>query len=123
MDKYIIEQIYSDGYERYAQIKNGNETSSKKKIGDAITGVLSISLITNSSICNSLFEYKQNIRNSSYIQAVADITEIGDEYTVYALTNITNTPILIEFENKIPYKVHDRIYIEGSLELTLTNAV
>ena len=134
MDKYTINTIVCDGHERFANVtdENGidlnvhfleyseyvdNGVSQIKKKGDRIEGILSVDLVTKSKICNDDIMFKQDIESSSHIEAVVDIAEIIDEYSAYAMTAVTDKPIPIEFESKISYKVNDRIYIEGSLEI------
>ena len=38
--------------------------------------------------CDADIMYRQNIPNSPHIEAVAEVVEIKDEYTVYAKTDI-----------------------------------
>ena len=137
MDKYVISSVSCDGYERYANIKNSNginltvhffeydeyinndKISVKKKKGDSIAGVLSIEMVSVSEVCGSPKMFKQDIFNSSHIKAIVEVISIKDDYSLFALTAITNSPVLVEFESKVSYKVHEQIYIEGSLEIEI----
>ena len=137
MDKYVISSISCDGYERYANIKSSNgmnltvhffeydeyidnnKISVKKKKGDSIAGMLSIDMVSISEVCSRPKMFKQDIFNSSHIKAIVEVISIKDPYSIFALTTITNSPILVEFEGKVAYKVHELIYIEGSLEIDI----
>lgn len=47
------------------------------------------------------------------------MTQIIDEYSIiYALSTISDSDILVEFENAVSYKVGDRVFVIGSLELS-----
>ena len=136
MNKYIIKTIHSDGYERFAVVKElehdvnlvvhfweydeyleTGEESKKKKIGDLLEGNLSIGLVTNSQKVDEELFYYQEIQNSSHIEAIVEVIQIVDEYAVYALSSILDKKILIEFESAVDYKVGDKISIIGSLEM------
>lgn len=134
--KYIMKEIYTDGYERIAVLKgmeigekiivhfleydeyleNGVKTE-KKKAGDVIEGELSIDLVTVNKKTNKEVMHKQIIKKSSHIEAIVEVFHIVDNFSLYAFSTIANDEILIEFESAIDYKVGDRIFIEGSLEM------
>ena len=84
-----------------------------------IKGTLCIELVCNSKKCDNHEElmYNQTINNSSHINAIVDVKQVLDEYTILASSNIVNYDIVVAFEDKIAYNIGDRIYIEGSLEL------
>lgn len=136
MKKYIINEIYTDGYERFAIIQGGgenielnvhfleydeflenNEKSNKKKKGDMLEGDLSIELVSSSQKVKEELSHYQNIQKSSHIEAVVEVTRVIDEYSLYALSSIVEDNILIEFENEVDYKVGERVLIIGSLEI------
>ena len=54
---------------------------------------------------------------SPSINAVIEITQIIDAYSIYAVSSILDNNIRIEFESAINYKVGERILVVGSLEL------
>ena len=137
MKKYIINEILSDGYERFAVIKeieknakinvhfleydeyleNGEESRKKKK-GDILEGDISIELVTFSRKTDDKLSHHQDKQGSPYIKAIIEITQIIDEYSIYAVSSLLDNNILIEFESAINYKVGERILVIGSLELS-----
>lgn len=136
MQKYVIKEIYSDGYERFALIEGieqdvklnvhfleydeyleHGEESRKKKKGDMLEGDISIELVTvNYKVEKDLFHH-QEIQKSSHIEAIVEVTQIIDEYSLYAMSSIINDNVLIEYESVVDYKVGDRVFIIGSLKL------
>ena len=142
MGNYVINKIYSDGYERFAIIEDvgkyikinvhfleydeyleSSENSQKRTNGDILDGDLSIQLITFSrkvDVKETLIHF-QKIQNSPHIEAVIEATQIIDEYSMYALSTVSDSNILVEFENTVSYKVGDRVLVIGSLELNETS--
>jgi len=137
MKKYVIDAIYSDGYERVAIIEEieraiklnihffeydeyleNGEKSRKKKKGDILEGDISIDLVTVSKKVNKELIYCQKIQKSSHIEAIVEVVQIIDEYSLYAVSSILDDSVLIEFESGVNYKVGDRILIIGSLEMS-----
>ena len=137
MCNYFIKKISADGYERIAEIEtpngvkltghflehteylNKDEMSKIRKQGDVLKCSLSIGLITKSSKCDADIMYRQNIPDSPHIEAVVKVTEVKDEYTVYAKSNIDGMILPIEFETKQGYKVDDILYVRGELEFII----
>jgi len=134
--KYMIKRIHSDGYERVAMVKGAigstnlsvhfleydeylesDGESKKKKVGDWLEGELFIGLVTNTKKVDKELVYYQEIQNSPHIEAIVEVSEVIDEYSVYALSTILDMKILIEFEVVTNYKVGDRIFVVGSLEM------
>ncbi len=142
MGNYVINEIYSDGYERFAIIEDigkhikinvhfleydeyleSSENSQKRTNGDILDGDLSIQLITFSrkvDVKETLIHF-QKIQNSPHIEAVIEAIQIIDEYSMYALSTVSDSNILVEFENTVSYKVGDRVLVIGSLELNETS--
>lgn len=142
MGNYVINEIYSDGYERFAIIEDigkhikinvhflaydeyweSSENSQKRTNGDILDGDLSIQLITFSrkvDVKETLIHF-QKIQNSPHIEAVIEATQIIDEYSMYALSTVSDSNILVDFENAVSYKVGDRVLVIGSLELNETS--
>ncbi len=136
MKKCVINKIHSDGYERFAMIEavgqdvkmnvhflecdeyleNGEESGKKKK-GDIVEGDISIELVTFSRKTADKLSHHQDIQESPYIEAIIEVTQIIDEYSVYAFSSILGDNILIEFESAVNYKVGERVLVIGSLEL------
>lgn len=136
MKKYVINEIYSDGYERFAIIEEigrdvkinvhfleydeyleNSEESQKKKKGDILEGDISIELVTFSQKVDEDLSYHQEIQKSPHIEAIIEVVQIIDEYSIYALSAILDENVLVEFENAVSYKVGERILVSGSLEL------
>jgi len=134
--EYKIKEIYADGYERIAKLEkmnsdenfivhfleydeyleNGQE-SRKKRIGDIIKGYISIDLVTVNRKIDMGVMHKQVIKNSSHIEAVVEVSRIVDKYSVYVFSSVITAEVLVEFECEVDYKVGDRVFIEGSLEI------
>ena len=140
MNKYIINEIYADGYERFAIIegiehdvklnvhfleydeylKNGEESRKKKK-GDILEGDISIELVTVFKKVDKELFHRQEILKSPHIEAIVKVVQIINEYSIYAHSSILNDNVLIEFERAVDYKVGDRVFIIGSLEMNETD--
>lgn len=137
MKKYIINEIYTDGYERVAIIEEigkdekinvhfleydeylaNNEKSQKREKGDILEGDISIDLITFSQKTNGSLSHRQEIQQSPHIEAIIEVVQIVDKYSIYALSSISDDNVLIEFENAVNYKVGERVFVIGSLELS-----
>lgn len=140
MGSYVISEIYSDGYERFAMIEDveknikvnvhfleydeyleSGEKSQKKKKGDTLDGDISIQLVTFSRKADKALIHRQKIQKSPHIEAIIEVEQIIDEYSIYALSTISDRDILIEFENAVSYKVGERVLVIGSLELSETS--
>ena len=139
MQEYVIKEIYTDGYERFATIEgiehdvklnvnfyqydeyleNGEE-SRKKKRDDILRGYLSIDLVTICQKVNKELFHRQEIKKSPHIEAIVEVAQIIDEYSLYAISSIINDTVLIEFESVVDYKVGDRVFVIGSLKLNET---
>ena len=135
--KMIIQNIIADGYERFAVVNtignknlivhyieyseflNDNEKTELRNIGDVLVSEIRIDLVSSSHITNNELNFIQEIENSSNIKANIEVKEIVDDYTIYAKTSICDEPILVEFENKVMYQQHDRVYVEGTLEIEM----
>lgn len=140
MKKYNINEIYSNGYERFAMIEEvgkdvkmnvhfleydeyleNSQESQKKKKGDILEGDIAIELVTFSPKVDEELTHHQAIQKSPHIEAIIEVTQIIDEYSVYALSSILDDKVLIEFENAVSYKVGERVLVVGSLELRETS--
>ena len=137
MGNYVIIEIDSDGYERFAMIEDvgknikvnvhfleydeyleSGEKSQKKKKGDTLDGNISIQLVTFSRKVDEALFHRQKIQKSPHIEAIIEVAQIMDEYSMSARSTISDHDILIEFENAVSYKVGDRVLVIGSLELS-----
>lgn len=136
MKSYVINKIYSDGYERFAVIREigkdrkinvhflqydeyleSCEKSEKKKIGDTLKGNISIQLVNINYKTDEILSHNQEIAGSPHIKAVIEVSKIIDEYSIYAHSSISDEDILIEFEKTIDHKVGDKVLVIGSLEI------
>lgn len=86
-------------------------------------GDISIQLITFSRKVdvNETLIYFQKIQKSPHIEAVVEVTQIIDKYSIYALSTVSDNNILVEFENAVSYKAGDRVLVIGSLEMNETS--
>lgn len=132
--RYIIDEIRTEGYERFATIReleqgvklnvnfleyeeyleNGEESGIKKR-GDILEGNISIELVTFSTKADEKLSHHQKIQESPHIEAVVEVAQMTDEYSIYALSSILDDTILIEFESAVEYRVGERILVIGSL--------
>lgn len=139
MDKFVVNEIYADGYERFAVVQpceqernicvhfleydeflESNKETSKRNIGDLLEGELSISLVCASKKVYKEIDYCQKIPKSSHIEAVVEVVKVVDEDLLKVRSSILPGNIMIEFERTVDYKVGDRIWVSGSLELNIT---
>ncbi len=71
-------------------------------------GDISIALVTFSRKTDGRLSHHQGIQESSSIKAIIEVTQIIDEYSIYAVSSILENNILIEFESAINYEVGER---------------
>ena len=139
MEKFIIQKIKADFYERWLRVKKKiddgkefgiyfmefsedvfmmNNISMKRKVGDRIEGNLFISWITEFEKTDEELTYVQKNEYDG-IDAVVEITEVINEFTYYAKNSIVDRDIILDMEKDMDLKKGDRIYIEGSLQIEL----
>lgn len=137
----MISEIYADGYERTAIVNEINYDaryivhfleydeylekdgkSLKRKTGDILEGTISINLVSISKRVDKALMHRQVMKKSSHIEAIVEVSQVIDDYSVYAFSSVSNDKILIEFEDTVDYMEGDRIFIEGSLEINGTFA-
>ena len=139
MKSYEIEEIYGDGYERWAKIKIDNyieevcvhfieydeyientNVSLKRKKGDTINGILKICLVTEFKVIDEDKEgFNQYINNSSNITAIATVKEIEDSDIIVCTIKNLDDDIVVEFEDDVEIEVNTLIEVKGSLELEI----
>jgi hypothetical protein len=139
MKSYTIEEIYGDGYERWARIKleSSNErvyvhfieydeylenTSIpvKRKKDDILNGNIKIDLVTEFRVVNDgRAGFSQSINNSSDITAIGKVKEIEDSNIIICSITGLGDEIIVEFENEIVTEVNTTIEVNGSLELEI----
>lgn len=139
-ENFVLTGIYVvDGYERFAGIKRmdayseqfiahfleydeyleGSTVSRKRREGDVLEGKLFIDLVTGERKTEEELMHRQPIQLSSHIEAVVQVCQVVDNYSVLAMSTVAEDQILVEFEHAVDYKSGDRIYLEGSLELEI----
>lgn len=137
---FSILNIWADGYERIAHIRTVNSTkeffvsfiehdeyiemgkSTKRMIGDKIAGSLKIELVMDFRDSNKELSYYQNISNSPHIEAVVDVANVLDDFSINAYLKDYDTPIIIEFERQIPKQLNGKIELSGELKIDIVNS-
>lgn len=139
MKSYEIEEIYGDGYERWAKIKMDSSLEGvyahfieydeylentnipiKRKKGDTINGILKIGLVTEFKVIDEDRKgYNQSINNSSNITAIATVKEIEDSDIVVCRIEELGDDIVVEFEDDVEIEIDTTIEVNGSLELEI----
>lgn len=137
---FSILNIGADGYERIAHIRTVNSTkeffvsfiehdeyiemgkSTKRMIGDKIAGSLKIELVMDFRDSNKELSYDQNISNSPHIEAVVDVANVLDDFSISAYLKDYDTPIIIEFERQIPKQLNGKIELSGELKIDIVNS-
>jgi len=101
----------------YDEYLKNNQVTRKRKNGDYITGNVCIDLISYSQIANKELIHMQNIPCSSHIEAIIEVSNIIDKYTLLAYSSVFSELIMLKFEDAVNYKVGDKVLVSGSLEL------
>ncbi|MCB5883177.1 hypothetical protein LIR45_12485 [Lachnospiraceae bacterium EP-SM-12S-S03] len=137
MRSYVIEEIYGDGYERWAKIKMDNSLGGvyvhfieydeylentnipiKRKKGDIINGILKIDLVTEFKIVDEDRKgYNQSINKSSNITAIATVKKVDDSDIIVCRIEELGDDIIVKFEEDVEIEVNSTIEVNGSLEL------
>lgn len=138
MEKYVINEIYADGYERIAIIASLDCNKNyivhflecdeyiesitelqKRKAGDFLEGEMSVELVSVDEKVDNEIKHKQTIPKSSHIEAVVQVCQVIDEYSIYVNSSISAGRILVDFEHAVDYQEGDIIFIKGSLEMNV----
>lgn len=140
-ENFVLTGIYKvDGYERFAGIKRTDAcseqftvhfleydeyledsmVSQKRREGDVLEGKLYIDLVPRERKTEEELMHRQPIQRSPHIEAIVQVCEIADNYSVLAMSTLAEQQILVEFEQAVDYKRGERIYLEGSLELKIS---
>lgn len=137
MRSYVIEEIYGDGYERWAKIKMDNSLGGvyvhfieydeylentnipiERKKGDIINGILKIDLVTEFKIVDEDRKgYNQSINKSSNITAIATVKKVDDSDIIVCRIEELGDDIIVKFEEDVEIEVNSTIEVNGSLEL------
>ena len=139
MKNYVLKEIYIvDGYERHVAIEEinsgnrhivhflecdeyleDNEQTKKRKIGDVLKGNIFIDLVCDEERTDRKIMHWHPMPRSSDIEAVVEVFQVIDDYSIYAFSSISDEKILVEFEHKVSYQKGDIIFVGGSLELEM----
>lgn len=140
MGNFIINEIFSDGYERWANVKDLKSgkmlnvyfleydeyleggVSKKRQKGDFITGVIKLSsvFLEEANVEGDLL-FKQPIKNSPHLEAIIEVLEVLDGFTIMAYLLDFKDPIEVDFETNTleKMKVGAKIKITGTLEVDI----
>ena len=110
-EKFTVHFLEYDEY-----LDSGGE-STKRKVGDVLEGDISIDLVSISRNMDKEIMHQQTIEKSSHIEAIVEVFQVIDDYSIYAFSSISNDKILVEFEDMVNYCENDIVFIEGSLEM------
>lgn len=134
---FLILNIWADGYERVAHIRYMDSTidffagfleydeyietgkSTKRKKGDKIEGSLKIELVRDFGSSDEQLSYYQNIPHSPHIEAVVDVKNVIDRFSVNVFLRDYDTPVTVEFEKQIPEQLPLRMKLCGELRLDI----
>lgn len=136
---FSILNIWTDGYERVAHIRIVNsikeffvsfvehneytETgkSTKRMIGDRIKGNLKIELVMDFRNSNEELSYCQSISKSPHIEAVVDVINVIDNFSINAYLSDYEIPVIIEFERQIPKQLNGKVELCGELRIDIVD--
>ena len=135
--RFSILDIWADGYERVAHIRSINSgaefffcfivhdyyidsgKSIKRAAGTQIEGNLQIEYVNDFSSSNENLFYCQATPQSPSIQAVIDVIEVIDDFSIRANLSGYAVPVTVEFERRIPESLSGRILIYGELRIDI----
>ena len=135
--RFSILDIWADGYERIAHIRLINSESEffvsfiehdeyidsgksiKRAAGTQIEGNLQIEYVNDFSSSNENLFYCQATPQSPSIQAVIDVIEVIDDFSIRANLSGYAVPVTVEFERRIPESLSGRILIYGELRIDI----
>lgn len=136
---YKIEEIYGDGYERWAKIEISNSKRkiwvhfveydeyldsdnylSKRKKGDILSGQIKISLVDSYEDKNKDEQgFFQPINKSSTVIAIGKVVESNGTDIVVCKIDGLGDNIIIEFEYDLVIEINTNIKVQGALEIEL----
>ncbi|MFA9379062.1 MAG: hypothetical protein ACERKZ_20305 [Lachnotalea sp.] len=138
MKAYELISISGSGYERIGYIKDSITNTTyyvhfleydeyieaeqlirKRNKGELLIGNLRIDLVTGEHEVKEPLFFRQPISDSNHVEAIVEVREIIDNFSMYAFVDIIDDIIEIEFENSVDYECGSRIKLIGSLELDL----
>lgn len=135
--RFSVLDIWADGYERVAHIRSINSgaeffvsfiehdeyidsgKSIKRAAGTQIEGNLQIEYVNDFSSSNENLFYCQATPQSPSIQAVVDVIEVIDDFSIRANLSGYAVPVTVEFERRIPESLSGRILIYGELRIDI----
>ena len=138
MKAYRLISISGSGYERICYIEDSftnikyyahfleydeyleaEQLISKRTKGELLRGNLRIDLVTNECEVNEPLSFIQPISDSNHVEAIVEVREIIDDFSLYAFVDVIDDIVEIEFENSVNYECGSRIKLIGSLEFDL----
>ena len=124
MEKYLIEELRKYGYDRIATVKESNENNKKWNIsflelntqniikkGDIIKGKLFIQYVSKSFKVSDKLSAAQPLMDSPHIQAIVKVVKKINSDSLLVKSTISDTEILVEFENDIDYDKNDIVFL------------
>ena len=95
--------------------------STKRMIGDKIRGNLKIEFVMDFGESNEESSYCQNISNSPHIEAVVDVMNVIDSFSINAYLSDYDAPVIVEFEKQIPTQLPTKIELCGELRIDIVD--
>ncbi len=136
---FSILNIWADGYGRIAHIRTADSAkeffvsfleydeymetgkSTKRMIGDRIKGNLKITLVMDFQDSNEELSYYQNTANSPHMEAVVELINVIDSFSISAYLKGYDAPIIVEFEKQLPMQLPSKIKLWGELQIDVVN--
>ena len=130
MKKYLIEKLWTFEYDYdMAVVKVLLKNNHKKwnvsfvefdvknfiKEGDIVKGKLFIQYVCESLKVDSELRAVQPFPKSPHIEAVVRVVKHINSYSLLVESAISDSEILVEFENDVAYEKDDVIFFEGEL--------
>ena len=115
-EEFLASFLDGVDYNEYQKYELPFLTEKHLRGGDNIIGLLSIVYVINSEISKQS-DLDMEWITDVVVMATCKVTEIIDEYTLFARTNIVNHDILIQFEGPVTYQKNDVILVKGELQV------
>lgn len=126
--KYLIEKLRKSEYDKIAIIKEVKNNSKKWNVsfeefdvkdviknGDIVEGKLFIQYVCESFKVDRELSAVQPIPNLPHIEAVVKVVKQINSDSLLVKSAVSDSEILLEFENDVTYKKDDVIFFEGEL--------
>ena len=129
MKKYLIEKLWIFEYDYDMAVVKELKNNDKKwnvsfvefdvknfiKEGDIVKGKLFIQYVCESLKVDSELRAVQPFPKSPHIEAVVRVVKHINSYSLLVESAISDSEILVEFENDVAYEKDDVIFFEGEL--------